>query len=319
MKILKNAVEAIQIGLEDYKSDDPRRAQSALRNIFAGMLLLFKEKLRRMSPPDNDEVLIKQVIIPKLYKGRLSFVGKNKNTVDAQQIEDRFHAFDIKVEWGVIKEIKYLRNNIEHYYTDQPPTVINEAVSKSFGIIKDFCRNYLEEEPVELFGQKSWDIFLEADEIYKSEKKESIESISQVDWTFPSLESAISFLRCPSCQSDLIHPTDEKKYEPGISFWMSCKKCQNEFEMEDVIEDCVQEELANEAYIATTDGGDDPYDVCPECDLSTYVFSEGCCLNCGYAHGGGTCAICGTPLELDVDFQGNLCSYHKWAMEKADD
>lgn len=86
MKILNNAIQAIQIGLEDYKSEDPRRAQSALRNIFAGMLLLFKEQLRRMSPEDSDEVLIKQTISPVLDSdGELSFQGKRKKTVDVQQ------------------------------------------------------------------------------------------------------------------------------------------------------------------------------------------------------------------------------------------
>lgn len=319
MKILNHAVEAVQIGLDDYGSDDPRRAQSALRNIFAGMLLLFKEKLRLMSPSDSNEVLVKQLITPTLDKGRLTFIGKGKKTVDLQQIKDRFTALDIKVEWAVIQEIGKLRNNIEHYYPDESPAVINEVVSKSFKIINDFCRNYLNEEPVDLFGQKSWDIFLEADEIYKGEKKESIESLSQVDWTFPSLENAVNFLRCTSCHSDLIHAIDEKVYSPGIDFWLSCKKCQNEFKMEDVIEECVHEELAGASYIALTDGGDDPYVVCPECDMSTYVYSDGCCLNCGYVHSGGVCFVCGTPLNIDEGYQGEICSYHKWALEKADD
>ncbi|WP_263603510.1 hypothetical protein [Chryseobacterium sp. PET-29] len=87
MKILNNAVEAIQIGLEDYMNDDPRRAQSALRNIFAGILLLFKEKLRRMSPENSDEVLIKKDIRPVLNSDNgLLFKGKGDKTVDVAQI-----------------------------------------------------------------------------------------------------------------------------------------------------------------------------------------------------------------------------------------
>lgn len=113
MKILKNAVEAIQIGLEDFKSEDPRRAQSALRNIFAGMLLLFKEQLRRMSPDDNDEVLIKQTIVPTLdANGNLIFRGRGNKTVDVQQIKERFNSFGITVEWTEIEKINNLRNNI---------------------------------------------------------------------------------------------------------------------------------------------------------------------------------------------------------------
>jgi hypothetical protein len=58
--ILKNAVTSIQIGIEDYHSADERRSLSAVRNLTAGLLLLFKEKLRRLSPAGSDEVLIKK-------------------------------------------------------------------------------------------------------------------------------------------------------------------------------------------------------------------------------------------------------------------
>lgn len=43
--ILTNAIQSIQIGVEDYRSDDRRRLLSAIRNVQAGILLLCKEKL----------------------------------------------------------------------------------------------------------------------------------------------------------------------------------------------------------------------------------------------------------------------------------
>jgi hypothetical protein len=58
--ILENAVQSLQIGIEDYQSTDQRRTLSAVRNITAGVLLLFKEKLRQLSPPNSNDVLIKQ-------------------------------------------------------------------------------------------------------------------------------------------------------------------------------------------------------------------------------------------------------------------
>jgi hypothetical protein len=320
MNILNNAVEAIQIGLEDFKSDDQRRAHSALRNIFAGILLLFKEKLSRMSPPDSDEVLIKQIIVPMFdNKGRLVFQGKGNKTVDVQQIKDRFKEFDIKVQWKVFDEISRLRNNIEHYYTEESPAIINEVVSKSFKIIRDFCVTYLEEEPVEIFGAASWNIFLEADEVYESEKAASISSLAEIDWTFDTLKDAVEHLRCPTCESDLIHAMEVKKYETVRAFPLTCKKCQNEFELEDVIEECITEELAGAAHIAGMEGAEDPYTECPECLKSTYVYDEECCLNCGYQQEDKNCAVCGTPLDLEMAHEGRLCSYHKWVMEKADD
>ncbi|OBS14807.1 hypothetical protein ATE49_19410 [Elizabethkingia miricola] len=95
MTLLNNAIEAIQIGLEDFKSTDPRRASSALRNIFAGTLLLFKEKLSRLSPDDNS-ILIQQTIIPSLDDaGVLFFKGKGHKTVDFAQINLTYKMFMI--------------------------------------------------------------------------------------------------------------------------------------------------------------------------------------------------------------------------------
>ncbi|WP_201529004.1 hypothetical protein [Psychrobacter frigidicola] len=64
MSIIQNAIDSIQIGVEDFESDDDRRSVSAVRNIAAGILLLYKEKLCQLSPSDNKELLIKQNIRP---------------------------------------------------------------------------------------------------------------------------------------------------------------------------------------------------------------------------------------------------------------
>lgn len=319
MTILKNAVEAIQIGLEDFKSEDPRRAHSALRNIFAGTLLLFKEKLRRMSPEQSDEVLLKQTISPKLYKnGDLAFQGKGKKTVDVQQMKERFNSLEITVDWKVLDEINNLRNNIEHYYTEESPAVINEIVSKSFRIIRDFCVAYLNEEPIILFGQVSWDTFLEADEIYEKEKEESIQSLLQIDWSFPTLFNAAENLRCSSCGSDLVHAVDAVKYIPQEPLLLHCKKCNTEFDFSDAIEECIEEELSAVAHIAVMDGGDDPYTECPECGKHTFVFSEECCLACGHEQSSKSCLVCGTGLDIYEAYEGEICSYHRYQMEKAE-
>jgi len=43
--ILDNAIQSIQIGIEDYRSDDPRRLLSAVRNVRTGIVLLCEEQL----------------------------------------------------------------------------------------------------------------------------------------------------------------------------------------------------------------------------------------------------------------------------------
>ena len=56
--LFENAVQSLQIGIEDYQSNDPRRPLSAVRNFYAGVLLLAKEVLIRAAPnADPSDVL----------------------------------------------------------------------------------------------------------------------------------------------------------------------------------------------------------------------------------------------------------------------
>lgn len=54
-KLLENAKYSIQLGIEDYRlaKENPIRNISSIRNIFAGLLLLYKYKLIKESPTDK--------------------------------------------------------------------------------------------------------------------------------------------------------------------------------------------------------------------------------------------------------------------------
>ncbi len=56
--LLRNAVASIRLGVEDFESGGQDRHLSAARNMHAGVLLLFKERLRALSPPGSKEVLV---------------------------------------------------------------------------------------------------------------------------------------------------------------------------------------------------------------------------------------------------------------------
>jgi hypothetical protein len=115
MTIIRNAIDSIQIGVEDYVSEDPRRYLSAVRNVTAGILLLYKEKLRQLSPPHDPEIFIKKHVIPKVSdEGTVVIVGKGKPTVDIVQIRERFEQLGVSVNWKQFESIKQLRNDIEH-------------------------------------------------------------------------------------------------------------------------------------------------------------------------------------------------------------
>jgi hypothetical protein len=106
------------LGLEDFQSTDPRRFLSATRNIFAGILLLFKHKLSELSPAGSDEALSKESVFPTVTPNRhILWKGRGKKTVDVRQIEDRLTSLGIKADWARVKQINDYRNNVEHYFS----------------------------------------------------------------------------------------------------------------------------------------------------------------------------------------------------------
>jgi hypothetical protein len=53
--LFDNAVASIRMGIEDYQSQDAFRDISAVRNYYAGVLLLAKEALVRRFPAEDPD------------------------------------------------------------------------------------------------------------------------------------------------------------------------------------------------------------------------------------------------------------------------
>ncbi|WP_319549140.1 hypothetical protein [Desulfogranum marinum] len=317
MSIYKNAIASIQIGVEDYLSPDDRRKLSAVRNIFAGLLLLYKEKLCDLSPGYDKELFVKIDIRPhRDEKGEITYLaaGKSKKTVNVQQIKDRFSTLNVKVDWEVFDQINRVRNDVEHYYTVAPEPVIKEILAKSFILIKDFIYHQFQEEPVDVLGEDCWRELLQIADVYESEKKASVDSLAKIDWKYGTLERAVEFVRCPACSSDLIKTDDTVLYSNAVNF--TCSSCGNPFSFTEVVSSCVAEAMYGESYIAMTDGGDEPYGTCPECGEETYVFEEGCCLSCEYEMQYGECVRCGAGLSLGDQINEGLCGYCQHLYDK---
>ena len=172
MSILKNAIDSIAVGLEDYSSPDQRRVISCTRNIFAGILLLFKHKLSILSSTGSDEALIKQRVLPVLDNSdHLEWKGKGNKTVDVQGIMERFESLNIDVDWKRINKINNFRNDIEHYFSNLKHETIRSLISDSFLIINDFIRNHLNEDPKALLGDEAWAVLIEVNEVYERERQ----------------------------------------------------------------------------------------------------------------------------------------------------
>ncbi|WP_335919944.1 hypothetical protein [Shewanella algae] len=315
MSLLNNAVESIQIGVEDFESSDARRVLSAVRNISAGILLLYKEKLRRMSPSGNDEVLIKQNIQPQVdSSGALVFTGFGKKTVDVQKIKERFKSIGVDVDWKLFENINRIRNDIEHYYTSEPESVIKEVIADSFVLIRDFLANHLQEEPLDLLGEECWNVLLQTATVFQKELDACREEMDKVSWESEALEDAYEKIRCGSCGSTLIKPVDPD--EPLESLEFECVSCGEVTTFEGVAEELLNEYFGGEIYEHYTSGGELPLATCPECYKETYVISEDKCALCSGTRTYDSCYRCGATLDTSEQELCGLCGYCHHVSEK---
>ena len=204
MSILKNAIDSIIVGVEDYNMNDERRLISSTRNIYAGILLLFKHRLVELSPPESDEVLIKQKLLPRLNENKeLEWSGTGKKTVDTFQIRERFKSLNIDVDWKRLDKINTYRNNIEHYYATESKESVQTLLSNSFLVIRDFIKDYLNERPEELLGNRTYNTLVQINEVHEVEREECFESYKKIGDEVSSRLLKYSG-ECHTCGSDLI-------------------------------------------------------------------------------------------------------------------
>ena len=315
MSILKNAIDSIVLGLEDYESYDKRRLISCTRNIFAGILLLFKHKLSMLSPDNSDEVLIKQRVLPKKdLNGQITWAGKGKKTVDVQQIEERFKSLGVRTHWDRIKKIKEFRNDIEHYHSDLSRDAIRNLLSNCFIVIRDFIIEELELDPRVLLDE-SWNILVSVAEVYQKEKETCDDEIDKMDWSSESLGEALKAIPCEGCGSGLITIKSIEKTREDVV--LKCKSCQKEYEYEEIVEKALRQYFSYERYLSFTDGNTIPLIDCPECGQNTYVYFEEQCLSCGSSFN-HTCGSCGTNIVPEEIDGSGFCGWCSHMMNKDD-
>jgi len=315
MSILKNAIDSIAVGLEDYSSPDQRRVISCTRNIFAGILLLFKHKLSLLSPLGSDEALIKQRVLPVLDESaNLEWKGKGSKTVDVQGIKDRFESLNIDVDWKRIEKINSFRNDIEHYFSNQKHEAIRSLISDSFIIINDFIRKHLNEDPKELLGDAAWAVLIEVNEVYEKEKAECLAALLALEFLDNEILRAFEGYSCGECGSGLIMPSIREG--EAISADYTCKSCGKTLPYEEMVSEAVTDYFSHEIYLSHTDGGDSPLADCPECG-GIYLYAQGICASCGHS-ADHKCQRCGSTIMPEELFAEPFCGYCAHVMSKDD-
>lgn len=301
--IESNAVLSIRLAVEDYRTGDPGRTISALRNITAGILLLYKEKLRRLSPPDSNEVLIKKDMLPSIQDGKLVFVGSG-NTVDAHLIKERFVSLGITTDWTRTGRIIKLRNNIEHYCSDQVLSVMREVFGSAFFLINDFCRNELDVVPYELFGDDVWNVFLEEKKFLSSLRTPIEEANKKIQWSHPDMYKVARHFVCADCGSGLLKVNDIQAHYEEMEY--QCVTCNRVNLFDELIGPALGEAYFPDIYHTFKDIGEHYLEECSNCCHDSFIPTEGHCVVCGdkpYR----VCEGCGS--EYGINHYCEVCDF----------
>jgi hypothetical protein len=315
MSILENAVDSIAIGLEDYQSTDERRIISSTRNIFAGILLLFKYKLAELSPPNSDEALIKEKILPVIDAGQVNWVGKGGKTVDVRAIKDRFQSLGIELDWKRLEKINKYRNDIEHYYSNLKHESIQQLISDSFLIIREFISVHLCRDPKELLGEEAWAVLVEVNEVYEREKLECVEKIKNLVFYSNEICLALAEYSCNECGSGLIAPLGES--DEAIEEEFECRSCNENYVYENIINRALPEYFRDAIYFSHKEGDYIPLTGCPHCLEDVYLYHEKICASCGET-AEHECDVCGSTMNPEEISEDPICSSCLYVMEKDD-
>ena len=302
MSVFDNAIQAIQVGVEDFEQGTESRLKSAVRNVYAGVLLLFKHKLKEMSPADSDEVLLKQQVTPVAVGDSVSFIGKGKKTVDVQAIKERFQSLNIEVDWKALDSIGKIRNEIEHYYTQAKHPAITEALSKCFAVASRFAQTELGVDLRNHLSQEAWQQLITIKEFYETERQLCDESLNNFESVSEFAMERVAECTCPDCYSDLIY------FKPDGAV---CRGCSKSWSHEEIELEIVAQAGSNDNYAVVTEGSDESVIDCPECGEFALVVSESRCVNCDESFD-TECNRCGgsiPPSEIDGSGYCGWCSH----------
>ncbi len=314
--LFENAVASLRMGVEDYEQQDDDRDISAVRNLYAGVLLLAKEALIRTAPNADPRDVIAQTFRPVPDgNGGLTYSASDK-TIDFDNIKTRFKSFGLAIDHNALKDLNEIRNDMEHHFNDKPGATVRAAVVKAFPVISSLFRQ-MNENPVEHLDS-AWASMLKERSLYDHEKAAARANLSKVKWHADFLAD-VEF-DCASCGWDLIEQIDPEN-QSAVSVEFRCRQCGDEPELGSVIEAAVDKVYGAEGYLRAKDGGGDgPVFRCYECSLETYLEEEDVCAHCGETMDfERNCARCHARITIQDYLDGldsGLCGYCSNLLDK---
>lgn len=315
MSLIKNAIDSIELGVEDYEktNSDPRRASSAIRNFFAGVLLLLKEKLRQESPAgSNDALLYEKIIYKRAPDQSVVFVGSGKKTVDVGQIQERYKNLGLALDVAPLNELQQMRNDIEHNDASaHPHAKVQAAIARTFVLVVRVLEDHLGQKPNAVFSGDVWQTMLSEAQMYNEIEERCRKSRADLSGIPDAATDLLDSLECPHCGSMLLEATSgdyiDSEYE--------CHVCGKPSSLAVLLPPVIKIAFAGAAYEAYKDGGAAPIGTCPTCYADAFHVGDDVCLVCGEGRQYTSCDRCEAELSLDEQDSG-MCSWCQHMFDK---
>lgn len=306
-KLLKNAIDSIILGVQDSRKKDPRRVVSAIRNVYAGVLLLCKQVLWNASPDGSNGSLIYKDTHLKMINGKGLMVPKSIHgrTIDRSEIEKRFKELDLDLDWQGLRKLSQIRNDAEHLFMRDDTQSAEEALAAAMPIIVSLFNNHLKMDPSRSFGKRVWNQLLENRAVYDQQSTICYESFNNIKWSSPILQKSLAFCRCTECGSMLVKQENTKATNfEDIS--LRCTKCQEWLIKEEVFDMAISDSFPGDWHKIIIRGGTFPTTKCPNCGYDTWILDEGKCVLCQSSE--SICWSCRESCHPDeLDEEEGIC------------
>lgn len=326
-KLRENALTSIRLGVEDFQRSqippehggDPARALSAVRNLFTGVLLLFKHRIATsVDNPEDAYSLIHnppEILPHSDGAGGIEWkpVGRfMTTTIDLTTIKKRFTCFGITVDWAAIDKLHDCRNHLEHLHPANTLGEVADFVAELFPVLRDFITQ-LGEPPAELLGA-AWPIMLEHHTFFQ-ETRDACKTAWSKAGIPAGMQRWMNRCQCEKCGSPLLRP-HQPDLDQGLTveddqFRYACVACGHTDKIVPLMIGKLDQEL-NEYN--PLDGPGPFIEECHQCGHYTFVVEEGECDWCGAELDYPECEVCGEALRQDDQDNRGLCSYHHYRL-----
>ena len=315
-----NAILSIDLGVEDYVKghDDTRRYVTALRNIYGGLLLLYKSHLAFLSRDQECCIIRDKMDWEVAVDGSIKFKGLKLDgkTLDVHGILDALRKFKIVVDGSALERIRNYRNQVEHLFDVNGLRfeVIRAHVIDLLKLVRDFTTHVMRMNPAQLYSDKTLSVLVTDEKVVEKERADRIGALDNLDWYEPFVENVFADVTCPHCHGEFLFP--EKQEGPASDTKFVCRTCGAVDTYENLMSYYTDDIFIGEfeSHICTDDKRTFVLNTgalweCPECSSIAFDTLHGICLVCGHK---GKCAMCDESIkgeDVPAYTQSGLCSY----------